>query len=55
MARFPARTLVLMVLALCAFVFMWWRTHQLAAMRPKAEPMMQLELVVTDGGISEVK
>ncbi len=28
MARFPTRTLVLMAMALLAFVWMWWQTHR---------------------------
>jgi hypothetical protein len=37
MRRFPLRTLVLMVLALLAFIWMWWNTHG-AVRPPRAEP-----------------
>lgn len=43
MPRFPARTLVLMTLALLAFAYMWWQTHRVTAPAP-------IELHLIDGG-----
>jgi hypothetical protein len=37
MGRFPRRTLILMILALLAFVWMWWRTHRLPSRREPFE------------------
>ena len=34
MGRFPKRTLILMILALLAFLWMWWATHRLPARAP---------------------
>jgi hypothetical protein len=34
MLRFPTRTLVLMALALLAFVWMWVQTHRAAPLQP---------------------
>lgn len=46
-SRFPARTLILMTLALFAFVWFWWRTHQ----EPTRAPVMvPVQMVVIDGG-----
>lgn len=46
MARFPTRTLVLMVLALLAFGWFWWKTHQ-----PRAAPGLTITPISTlDGG-----
>lgn len=38
MPRFPTRTLILMVLALGAFVWMWTQTHRAKAPPAGAEP-----------------
>lgn len=44
MARFPTRTLVLMVLTLLAFGWMYWKTHQ-------ARPgLTTIELTPAGGG-----
>ena len=47
--RFPKRTLVLMVLAVLAFGWMYWRTHAGAAQTAplKAHP---IELLILEGG-----
>ncbi len=45
MARFPTRTLVLMVLTLVAFGWFWWKTHQ------RKGPTMTITPIATlDGG-----
>lgn len=51
-ARFPTRTLVLMVLALFAFAFMFWRTRQLAPVRsaPAIQVIPVTPVVAGDAG-----
>ncbi len=51
-ARFPTRTLVLMVLTLLAFGWMYWQTHLNAPPPPqhKATPPVQIIAVPLDGG-----
>lgn len=44
MARFPTRTLVLMVFTLLAFAWMYWQTHRV---RPAPAT---LELIAPGGG-----
>ena len=46
-SRFPARTLILMTLALLAFVSFWWRTHQEPTRAPLLVPV---QMVLIDGG-----
>lgn len=46
MPRFPTRTLILMTLALFAFVFMWWQTHR----AQPAAPAPVNFIVIVDGG-----
>ncbi|MFT3707993.1 MAG: hypothetical protein QM817_10090 [Archangium sp.] len=55
MARFPTRTLVLMTLALFAFVWFWWRTHQNAAPKQpdQTQPISLVPVtVLMDGGVA---
>jgi len=45
-SRFPVRTLILMTLALFAFISFWWRTHQ----QPAGAPVIPVQMIVIDGG-----
>lgn len=47
MNRFPNRTIVLMVLALAAFVWFFWKTHQRSA---EPAPLTVTPIVAFDGG-----
>lgn len=50
MPRFPMRTLVLMVLALAAFVWMWAQTHRARAPALDAPPTVTPVQLVAPGG-----
>jgi Na+/proline symporter len=50
-SRFPTRTLVLMILALLAFSWFWFRTHRNAE-KPRmiVTPIVELPRIGSDGG-----
>ena len=47
--RFPKRTLVLMILAMLAFAWMFWRTHD-PAREPAALEVPPIQFIPVEGG-----